>query len=203
MSITTYEYEDRAFLDEESFIQIKKKLDTEAVSKVLDNKTSYFYVLLDKNVSIASSAEKTVVKYKGGQIGKGNGFVEHEFKLVPESLPEALQLFTSLLELEPQVSEQFRINYQLPDNIEIALKYTQTWGFHLEAEKTYTATDESDYEINTSNSQKALAFLAEKLRIHYITDLEMEQFKKDSEAGLSRGEYSPDEFKTKYGNLFS
>lgn len=200
---TTYEYEERAFLDERSFLNTKNKLDTVALKSQLDNKTSYFFVLPDINVSIASSSTKAVVKYKGGQLGKGNGFEEHEFRIVPDSLPEALALFTTLLKIDPQVSEQFRINYFLEDNIEVALKYTQTWGFHLEVEKTYTAKDTTEEELKKAEAMKSLDSLAKELDIHYITDSEMEQFKQDSEAGKSRGAYTPSEFSDKYGALFT
>lgn len=199
----TYEYEERAFLNERSFLNTKNKLDTLALKNELDNKTSYFFVLPDINVSIASSSSKTVVKYKGGQLGKGNGFEEHEFKIAPESLPQALALFASLLKISPQISEQFRINYFLENKIEVALKYTQTWGFHLEVEKTYTANDSADENYKKTEAMKSLEALAEELDIHYITDSEMEQFKQDSEAGIVRGSYTPKEFSKKYGTLFS
>src|SRR3989442_15692104 len=122
-----FEYEERAFLAEDHFLRVKEQLDSLAQVVKTDNKTSYFFVLPNVNASIAASASKTVVKYKGGQLGRGNGFEEHEFSIEPNALPEALRLFTSLLKLEPQVSVQFRINYDLGNNVEVALKYTQMW----------------------------------------------------------------------------
>ena len=198
----TYEYEERAFLTEESFSKIKASLDALAISSELDNKNSYFFVLPDVNVSIAASAKKTVVKYKGGQIGLGNGFEEYEFTIQPESLSEALKLFTALLGLEPQLSEQFRINYTLPDSIEVALKYTQTWGFHLEAEKVYTVRNEDEHAAEKQRAKDAIAKFADELDISYITDEEMKQFKIDSENGIVRGEYTPEDFSKKYTETF-
>lgn len=50
MTQITYEYEERAFLDEADFLRIKNKLDAESLKATIDNKISYFYVLPDKNI---------------------------------------------------------------------------------------------------------------------------------------------------------
>ncbi len=197
-----FEYEERAFLAEDHFLQVKEQLDSLAQVVKTDNKTSYFFVLPNVNVSIAASASKTVVKYKGGQLGRGNGFEEHEFSIEPNALPEALRLFTSLLKLEPQVSVQFRINYDLGNNVEVALKYTQMWGFHLEIEKLYSAATDEDKTGKQHQAQQELEALAQKLGISFITDEEMETFKEECKQGLNRGHYSPEEFRAKYGSLF-
>ncbi|SRR6266568_4437818 len=198
----TFEYEERAFLAEDQFLQVKHELDKAAQTSTLDNKISYFFVLPDVNVSIASSPYQTVVKYKGGQLGKGNGFEEHEFSIQPDALPEAIKLFTSLLKLEPQVSEQFRMNYDMGNNIEVALKYTQMWGFHLELEKVYTATDATK-PGQAAQAKQELDTVAEQLGIHFITDEAMERFKAEGQQGMHRGQYSAEEFRAKYGGLFS
>lgn len=68
---TQYEYEERAFLSEEQFLSIKSNLDQLSSQPEIDNKTSYFFVLPDKNLSLASSLKSTVIKYKAGQLGLG------------------------------------------------------------------------------------------------------------------------------------
>jgi hypothetical protein len=197
-----FEYEERAFLAEDQFLQVKHELAKAAQTSTLDNKISYFFVLPDVNISIAASPDKTVVKYKGGQLGRGNGFEEHEFSIQPDALPEAIKLFSSLLKLAPQVSEQFRINYDMGNNIEVALKYTQMWGFHLELEKLYTATDGTKHE-QAAQAKHELETVAEQLVIHFITDEAMERFKAEGQQGMHRGQYSAEEFRAKYGSLFS
>lgn len=198
---TKYEYEERAFLTEEQFLFVKEKLDTIATSKEVDNKTSYFFVLPDINLSIASSTAKTVIKYKGGQLGLGNGFEELEVPIPRESLQNSIKLFSTLLKIEPQFSEQFRINYDLSNNIEVALKYTQTWGFHLEIEKTYEHTTDLDQE--KQKAKQELDEVATQLKISFIDDELMHTSKKAWAAGKQFGEYSPEAFQQKYGNLFS
>lgn len=201
MSNATYEYEERAFLKEEQFLRIKEKLDTLATKSENDNKTSYFFVLPDVNISIASSAAKTVIKYKGGQLGLGNGFEEIEVPIEHSALNDSITLFSTLLKMEPQISEQFRINYILSGDIEVALKYTQTWGFHLEAEKTYEhAENLKDVEQKAKN---ALETLAQELDITYIDDALMGASKKAWAAGDQFGEYTPEAFRKKYSQLFS
>ncbi|MDX2776501.1 hypothetical protein PV379_03995 [Streptomyces caniscabiei] len=195
-----YEYEERAFLNEEQFLPIKEKLDSLAMHHEVDNKTSSFFVLPDVNVSIASSPTKTVIKYKGGQLGLGNGFEEIEIPIEQSSLSDSIKLFSTLLKTEPQVSEQFRINYTLPSDIEIALKYTQTWGFHLEAEKTYEHTE--SLENVEQQAKEDLDALAKKLGISYIDDATMDVSKRAWAAGEQFGAYSPDSFREKYGEYF-
>jgi len=198
---TQYEYEERAFLTEDQFLSVKKQLEQLATSRQIDNKTSYFFVLPDVNVSIASSAKKTVIKYKGGQLGLGNGFEEIEIPIASTSLNDAVKMLTTLLKVEPMLSEQFRINYQLPGDIEVALKYTQTWGFHMEVEKTYEHS--SDLDTEKQQAKKALDDLAQKLDISYIDDQTMDTSKKAWAAGKQFGEYTPEAFTQKYGTLFS
>lgn len=198
----TYEYEERAFLSEDSFGKTKQYLDDNALSKQLDNKQSFFFVLPDVNISIAASSTDVKVKYKGGQLGNGNGFEEKEFYIVPESLRDAIAMFSSLLEVSPQESYQFRINYKFDNQIEVALKYTQMWGFHLEVERVY-ATDATNLEQEKALSAELLDDFANNLGISYITNKEMSEFKKQCERGQNRGNYSTKEFQGKYGKLFS
>jgi adenylate cyclase class IV len=199
----SYEYEERAFFEEKDFPHIKDTLAKLAKSQKPDNKMSYFFVLPDVNVSIASSTAKTVVKYKGGQLGMGNGFVEHEFAIDPQGLPEALKLFSALLKLEPQVSEQFRINYDMGDGIEVALKYTHMWGFHLEFEKVYQAADEADKGRREDQARAELTKLAEQLGVRFIDDTTMAAFKEQCKQDINRGQYDPSAFRAKYGAEFS
>lgn len=203
MTLKTYEYEERAFLDENIFLDVKAKLESLALKTSLDNKISYFFVLPDKNVSIATSPIKTVIKYKGGQLGNGgNGFEEHEFEIGVDQLPESIDLFTSLLNLKPLKSEQFRINYILPNSIEVALKYTQTWGFHIEVEKLYTVDESESNEVEKNQAKNDVDRVGDMLGVIYITDEIMKQFVDDIKAEKSKGIYGPDEFRQKYGQLF-
>lgn len=199
---SSYEYEERAFLDEESFGRIKEYLDKNNNQKCIDNKQSFFFVMPDVNISIASSEKETKVKYKGGQLGKGNGFEEIEFKIQPSSLDEAIRLFSYLLSIIPQESYQFRINYTLNDDIEIALKYTHMWGFHMEVERTYTANCEQDMIEEKNKSKNLLSSFANDLNFVYIDDKQMKDFKAQCERGENRGAYSTSEFKKNYGKLF-
>lgn len=44
--------------------------------------------------------------------------------------------------------------------------------------------------------------IGKDLGISFITDEEMEKFKRDCDAGRARGQYSPDDFRVEYGELF-
>lgn len=197
---TLYEYEERAFLKEDQFLTVKQALEERALRHEVDNKTSYFFVLPDVNISIAVSHAEATIKYKGGQLGIGNGFEELAIPFSQAALQDAIKLFTAILKVEPMQSEQFRLNYWLPDNIEVALKYTQTWGFHLEAEKTYQHS--ADLDTEKQQAKRALETLAHDLDIRYIDDATMDMSKKAWAAGTQFGTYTPEAFAQKYGNLF-
>lgn len=198
---TTYEYEERAFLTDESFLRIKQILDEKSARKTIDNKQSFFFVLPDVNVSIASSAKETKVKYKGGQLGKGNGFEEIEYTIDHHSLESATTLFTRLLKIKPQASFQFRINYVI-DDLEVALKYTQMWGFHIEVECVYTASSTIEQQQRQQECYTKLKGFADNLGFRYITDEEMAIFTEECKQEKNRGEYTPEVFTERYGELF-
>ena len=101
----TYEYEERAFLEETDFLRVLDKLSGIAISKKLDNKVSHFFVISGKNLSIAKSQGKSVVKYKEGAVGVGNGFREYEIPIDPQYISQVIGMFGHLLEIQPQVSE--------------------------------------------------------------------------------------------------
>ncbi len=196
-----YEYEERALLEEEKFFAIKNKLDNSSAKRSIGNKQSFFFVLPDVNVSIADNPRETVIKYKGGQLGKGNGFREIELPIERNSLKEALDLFENLLEVEPQESFQFRIDYQLEDSVNIALKYTDMWGFHIEVEYVYQASAIDKQKMSLIGKKK-LDKVAEYLGITYISGDKMAKFKEQCAKNIKRGQYSPEVFKFKYGKLF-
>lgn len=202
MQSQSYEYEERAFLSEGQFLTIKEKLDEICIQKEIDNKHSFFFVLPNINMSIADSRKETKIKYKGGQLGKGNGFEEIEYNIRRDSLPEAIKLFTRLFDLSPQESFQFRINYRLGDDVEIALKYTEMWGFHLEVERVYVASSDAEKSFRHAESKSKLEQLALTLGFSYITDAEMTIFTEQCRREKKRGEYSNDEFRKQHGVLF-
>lgn len=193
----TYEYEERAFLTEEDFLRVKDTLTKQSLSSSFDNKVSYFFVLPGQNLSIAKGEKKCVIKYKHGAVGVGNGFSEHEIPIDDYCCLQAVDMFKLLLGVEPQISEQFRINYTLANDIEIALKYTLTWGFHLEIEKIYS------HEKDRSSAKKEVEDVANQLKIHLITDAEMKTFRDHFDSGGSpKGAYDSEQFRKKFGDLF-
>ncbi len=199
-----HEHERFAFLDEETHDRISAQLMTEAEDLGQDDKTSYFFVLPDKNLSVASKTDQTVIKLKDGQIGKGIGHEElPEVQLAsPAETQNAVRILGALTGVDPQVSYQFRHNYRL-DEVELAVKYTQTWGFHVELECTYeggtTEVLSDAARIADEKIQKVAGFLG----ITLASDEELVAFNDEfSRNGIPRGEYSAEEIGTLYGSLF-
>lgn len=194
---TSYEYEERSFLTEEDFFRIKKELEKITGSREVDNKVSYFFVLPGKNLSLAKSSKKSVIKYKGGEVGVNNGFEEYEISIPEENFMELVDLFKNLLGTTPQVSEQFRINYKLSGGVEVALKYTETWSFHLEVEKVVFKEE----DLNAAKDE--INKLARILKINFLTEKEIMDFRQRIDSGgKPRGIYSPSDFKEKFGREF-
>lgn len=197
----TREHERFAFLEEESYDRVSAYLNEHAEDLGPDNKTSYFFVLPDINISVAVTEQKAVLKYKGGQIGKGIGFEELEIGLASrEEAEKTVRLLQVLTQLDPQVSRQIRHNYQL-DEIELALKYTETWGFHLELEKIYEATDE-ELKAAATEADSQIVSVAGRLGIQLATNADLLEFTQAWERNKQpRGTYTAEEVFKLYGTL--
>ena len=192
------EHERIAFLDQESYNHSTKHLVKSGAKLEDDDKTSHFFVLEDVNLSIARTQHDARIKLKAGQIGKGTGFDEIEVPLAnPESADEAVDIFRVLTSLEPQKSEQFRYNVDY-NGVTISLKYTETWGFHMELEVLHEGEDGSSEDADAK-----IQAVADELGVQVATDEELIKFREQWEATKQpRGEYTPEQFRKIRDALF-
>lgn len=201
---SVHEHERFAFLDEQAHDRVAKYLADHGTDLGQDNKTSHFFVLPESNLSVASTDARSVIKFKAGQIGRGIGFEElPEIELADqEQANNAVRLLQALTGHEPQVSEQFRRNYEL-DDIELALKYTETWGFHLELERLYSANTPDELEKAKHEADERIKRVAGSLGITLATDQELVDFNTHfKKTGEGRGEYKADEIRAMYASLY-
>lgn len=143
-----------------------------------DDKDVYFFIQPDKLIKVTNNISKRTAKLtlKLNKIGKGSGFEEIEISISSADVAKAVKFLGILGYREVQRSFQKRHNY-FYDGAELALKYSKTWGYHLELEMLVS----SGKDIKRAEAK--LLDIGEKLRIRIMTDAELATFtaKKDKE----------------------
>lgn len=172
------EVELRAMFDEIKYRELRDLLNNSAKSLGADDKDVYFFILPDKLVKVVNNVSKGTAKIvlKLTKIGKGSGFEEVEIPIDPIFIEKSVNLFSNLGFNEIQQSFQKRHNYLYKD-VEIALKYSDAWGYHMELEKI--VSDKKDIE----KAEQEIREMAAEFNVHIMTDDELADFtaKKDRE----------------------
>ncbi len=172
------EVELRAMFDEIKYGELQDLLNNSAKSLGADDKDVYFFILPDKLVKVVNNISKGNAKIvlKLTKIGKGSGFEEIEIPIDPIFIEKSVNLFSNLGFNEIQQSFQKRNNYLYKD-VEIALKYSDAWGYHMELEKI--VSDKKDIE----KAEQEIRGIAAEFNVHIMTDDELADFtaKKDRE----------------------
>jgi adenylate cyclase class IV len=165
------EIEYRARFDEEKYNGLKKFLDASAEDLGEDDKDVYFFLFPDKLVKTVNNTSKKTAKIvlKLNKIGKGSDFEEIEISIRQEDFDKATRLFVAIETGEYMHSYQKRHNY-LYKNIELALKWSEAWGYHLELEIIINDVAEKE------SSEKKIFALAEELGVKIMTDQELLEF---------------------------
>lgn len=181
------EIEHRARFDERKYSELKKFLDASAQDLGQDDKDVYFFLFPDKLVKTVNNVSKKTAKIvlKLNKIGKGSDFEEIEIPIHQEDFDKATKLFIALETGEHMHSHQKRHNYLYKD-VELALKWSEAWGYHLEFE--IVVNDVAKKE----NAEKKIFALAEELGIKIMTDQELLEFTQVAEAEYKK--------KQQYGN---
>jgi predicted adenylyl cyclase CyaB len=166
------EVEVRAIFDEEKYKLLYTFLDTNAKDLGEDDKDVYFYLLPNKVIKSVNNISKKTAKIvmKLNRVGKGGNEAEEiEIQISPSDFPKAVKFFSELEFDEVQQSFQKRKNYMYKD-VEIALKYSDSWGYHMELE--IMVDDKSKQE----NAEKKLNEVANELGVHIMTQDEQKEF---------------------------
>jgi adenylate cyclase class IV len=189
MNQKTIEIEYRALLTEEQFLELRDSLNNKAQLLGNDNKDTLFYIWNDKVIKVVQNAESLATKMvlKPGRIGEQSHFEETELKLDPSMFETAKKFCEQLIPEKVMRSFQFRTNYMYK-NVEIALKYTQTWGFHIELEIMVESVDQKD------QAEQEIRTVADELKLHLLDDAELSKLTKELESGIVYGKYSDEAF---------
>lgn len=189
MNQKTIEIEYRALLTEEEFLSLRSFLNDKAELLGNDNKDTYFYIWNDKVIKVVQNAGTLATKMvlKPGRIGEQSHFEETELKLDPSMFETSKKFCEQLLPEKIMRSFQFRTNY-IYKNVEIALKYTQVWGFHVELEIMVEHVEEKE------GAEQTIKGVSDELKLRILDDTELVKITSEMESGIMYGSYSDEEF---------
>jgi len=135
------EIEFRARFNADKYKELKKLLDARAKNLGEDDKDVYFFIFPDKLLKVVNNVSKknAGIVLKLNKIGKGSAFEEIVVPIEQKYITEAVRIFTKMKLTDNSMrSFQKRQNY-FYKGAELALKYSDVWGHHLELEKVITA----------------------------------------------------------------
>lgn len=186
------EVELRSLLDEKQFFDLEGFLVKNGKDLGEDNKDSHFFIFPDKLLKVTDNITKNNAKItlKLQKIGLGSDFEEIEVYFSREDSEKMVRIFKILGSKNYLYSYQNRHNYYYK-NIEFALKYTESWGFHCELEIMVGSKDD------VSRAVKQMNKVALELGLKIMTDEELLELTGKHEKGWIRGQYSKEEFKNK------
>jgi adenylate cyclase class IV len=142
-----------------------------------DDKDVYFFLLpakLLKTVNnISQKSAKIVLKLN--KIGQGSDFEEIEIPIKQEDFDKATRVFSELKIADSMRSFQKRHNY-LYKGVELALKWSEDWGYHLELEVVVNDLSEKE------NAENIIFSVAKELCVELMTDEELRNFTAAAEA---------------------
>lgn len=188
----TIEVELRSLLDEQQYYKLERFLIEHSQDLGEDNKDTHFFIFCDKLLKVTDNITKDNAKItlKLQKIGLGSDFEELEIYFPRKDANKAVRIFNLLGFNNYMYAYQHRHNYRYK-NVEFALKYTKSWGFHCEMEIVV------DSEQDVPQAMKTIKAVAAELGLSIMTDDELKEFTTKLEAGWERGQYSRTEFETR------
>jgi adenylate cyclase class IV len=166
------EIEFRSCFDQNKFNELETFLQSNAEDLGQDNKNVFFYIFKDKLLKVVDEVSKKRGKIvlKNSKIGDGSDFEEIEIIIDKDSIEATNNIFSELsLDCQLIESYQKRNNY-LYKGVEIALKYSNHWGFHIELEIVI-----DDIKLK-KDAEKKIHAVAKELNIKLMNDVELEEF---------------------------
>ena len=180
------EIELRSVFDEKKYNELKEFLGKNAEDLGEDDKDVFFFLLPDKIAKATHNISKKTAKIviKLNRIGRGTSdFEEIEIPINPSDFDKAVKLFSALPFDQIQNSYQKRHNYLL-DGVEIALKWTESWGYHMELEILV------DDVAKREEAENKIRKVAEKLGVQIMSEEELKDFTKKIDENYKKGLYN-------------
>jgi len=180
------EIELRSVFDRKKHNELKEYLGKNAEDLGEDDKDVFFFLLPDKITKATHNVSKKTAKIviKLNRIGRGTSdFEEIEIPINPSDFDKAVKLFSALPFDQIQNSYQKRHNYLL-DGVEIALKWTESWGYHMELEIVV------DNVAKREEAENKIRKVAEKLGVQIMSEEELKDFTKKIDENYKKGLYN-------------
>jgi adenylate cyclase class IV len=164
----------------EKYDEVKAFLDARAECLGEDDKDVAYFIFSDRLLKVVHNMSKgdAKISLKLNRIGEGAAFEEMEFHFSENDFELAKKIFHNLkLPAKCKEEAQQRINYAYK-GCEIALKYGETWGYHLEIEKMIV--DVREQEV----AEQEIRAIASELGVALMTEDELRRFVANVERGL-------------------
>lgn len=185
MAPRNIEIELRSMFDKTTYNRLKEFFTKNAKDLGQDDKDVFFFLIPDKLLKVVNNLSKKTAKIvlKLNRIGHGSDFDETEIPIDPADCHKAVDMFTQLGFNHIQNTFQKRHNY-LYKGVELALKYSNTWGYHLELEIVISDINQKD------EAERKIRKIAEELDIHILSDKELAVFTKKVNSDYIKGKYN-------------
>ncbi len=171
------EIEFRSIIDKSRYNELKKFLARNAKDLGEDNKDVAFFIIPDKLLKVVNNISKksAEIVFKANKIGNGSSFKETHIFINQNDIDKAIEIFKVLgITDNIMCSFQKRHNY-LYKSVEIALKYSGHWGYHLELEIMINNLKDK------IKAEEKIKKVADELGIHLMTDKELKEFTQKAE----------------------
>ncbi|HEY4505400.1 MAG TPA: CYTH domain-containing protein [Candidatus Paceibacterota bacterium] len=170
------EIEHRARFSLKKYSDLGRFLKSKAKDLGANDQRVWFFVMPDKLLKVTHNMTKGNGKLtlKLTKIGKGNHFKEIEFPIDEKNIEKAVEMFNALgykCLYEPKI---LRHNYMYK-GVELALKYSKTWGYHLELEVLVNSLKDKP------KAEEKINLVAAELRIHVMAEKELWKFTQNIE----------------------
>lgn len=171
------EIEFRARFNADTYRELKKILDARAENLGDDDKDVYFFIFSDKLLKVVNNVSKknAEIVLKLNKIGRGSDFEEIVVPIEQKYTADAVRIFTEM-KLTGNIMRSFqkRQNY-FYKVAELALKYGDVWGHHLELEKVITDRGKKNV------AERLLRDIATELGVELMTDKQLKEFTQKAE----------------------
>lgn len=141
-----YEIEHRAILSKQQYENLKVLLSTQAKSLGSDDKDVSYYIFPEKLLKVVRNISKGtgVLSLKLNALGQGSAFKEFEVVFPIEQF-DVMNTICGEVSTPQQiiVGTQKRSNFEY-QGVEIALKWSEDWGYHVELEKLISNLADKD-----------------------------------------------------------
>jgi len=182
METKNIEVEFRTLLTEGQYLSLMDFLLKNGEDLGEDDKDTYFFIFQDKLLKVVNNLSKKSGKIvlKLNKLGKGSDFEEIEIPIVQDQVDRTAKLF-ELLNLPAQIihNGQKRRNF-VYQGVEIAMKYSDDWGYHAELEIVIGEPKEKEAAVIRIEE------ISKKLGLKLMTDEEIIEFTQRIEADYGK-----------------